>query len=83
VITENEDTKNDRLTIFIKDGKEYFPYSGQDLFTLLVIDRWGKEIFRTADSVKGWDGKNVSSGTYYYTISLGTLKFKGWVSVLK
>ena len=42
---------------------------------LVVVDRWGVEVYRTEDPALGWDattpgGDPVSEGTYYYTCAV-------------
>ncbi|MGC4022170.1 MAG: gliding motility-associated C-terminal domain-containing protein [Cyclobacteriaceae bacterium] len=82
VITYNTDTLNDRLTLFVMKGESFIAYAGNKTFSLQIIDRWGKEIYITNDPTKGWNAGSAASGTYFYLMSLGNRRFKGWVSVL-
>ncbi|MFO8086648.1 MAG: gliding motility-associated C-terminal domain-containing protein, partial [Bacteroidales bacterium] len=63
VFTPNGDGYNDRFA-----PKSTNIYD----FEMIIINRWGKEIFRTQDINQGWDGKingsRASEGTYYYVI---------------
>ena len=83
VITADADTVNNRLTVFIKNGETHRTYMGSEHFKLLVYNRWSNQVFQTTDVMKGWNGEDVSQGTYYYLIKLGKRRYKGWVSVLK
>lgn len=83
VVTVNEDMKNDFLNIFFMRGDSFVKYSGEDNFSLLVIDRWGHEIYKSNNPSVGWSGSEVSAGIYYYLITLGQNEYRGWVSVLK
>jgi hypothetical protein len=61
------------------------------LTSFVITDATGKEVFRTTDINKGWDGTNkgakVASGIYNYTITgtlqTGKVSVKGTVSVVK
>ena len=83
VVTVNEDMRNDFLNLFFKRGNSFVKYSGEDYFSLMVIDRWGHEIYQSNDPSVGWSGSGVSPGVYYYLISLGRSDYRGWVSVLE
>ena len=47
IFTPNDDGDNDTFLVSA---------IGADEFELIVFDRWGKEIFRSSDPNKGWDG---------------------------
>jgi len=36
--------------------------------TMLIYDRWGKQVIEMADKYIRWDGKGHQSGVYFYTI---------------
>ncbi len=50
---------------------------------LSIYNRWGNLIFQTADLTAGWDGKSVSEGVYYWTLTYssgnGEAEMKGIV----
>ncbi|MEX2235430.1 MAG: gliding motility-associated C-terminal domain-containing protein [Cyclobacteriaceae bacterium] len=56
------------------DGfNQYFHISKIQLYKnseLTVMDRWGKEVFRTTNYQNDWDGEGVSSGVYFYVLDL-------------
>lgn len=39
-------------------------------YELVIFDRWGGELFSTADSNRAWDGANAPSGLYPWRLSL-------------
>lgn len=39
-------------------------------FLLLIHDRWGREIFKTTDPYKGWDGLDTPIGVYAWSVRL-------------
>lgn len=43
-------------------------------FKIIIYNRWGQNVFASADAAQGWDGNfrghSAESGTYYYMISL-------------
>jgi gliding motility-associated-like protein len=52
---------------------------------LKVFDRWGKEVYSNEHYSNGWSPTDLSSGTYYYIVTLpyGTVKEKaGYFTIL-
>ncbi len=64
--TPNGDGNNDVFKVT--------PLTYQKLVDFRVFNRWGKEVFQTTDSRKGWDGtfngEPQDIGTYFYQIIL-------------
>jgi len=61
---------------------------GARLYELVVIDRWGREVFRTTDPKAAWSGAGLPQGVYNYTIRLaefGTYRkeYNGHVTLLR
>lgn len=52
---------------------------------LIVVDRWGKSVYKATGYKNDWDGDELSSGVYYYILDLKKRNtvIKGWVSILK
>jgi gliding motility-associated-like protein len=73
VITPNGDDFND--TFFIRN----LPSSTQ----VIIVNRWGKEVYKSDDYKNNWDAKDVTEGVYYYRIKAGEEVFTGWVEVLR
>lgn len=48
-----------------------------------IFNRWGKEVFSSAQSNFKWDGKNINDGVYFYVIDYQTNKFKGSVTLVR
>lgn len=53
-----------------------------DNVDLIILNRWGQEVFRTNDPQINWDGKNalgqnLESGTYYYRIKINFRTLEG------
>jgi len=76
VITPNGDGNNDRLVI---PDINLFPGS-----KLSIYNRWGNEVYHSANYANDWEGKGLADGTYYYLLDRreadGTFKvFKGWI----
>ncbi|MBS1680896.1 MAG: gliding motility-associated C-terminal domain-containing protein [Bacteroidetes bacterium] len=36
--------------------------------SLTIVNRWGKEVFKTNDVLKGWEGGECADGTYYWFV---------------
>jgi gliding motility-associated-like protein len=63
LVTPNNDNENDDLII---KGLEIYPHN-----ELIIINRWGNEVFRTRDYVNGsWKGDNLPDGVYFYKLRL-------------
>lgn len=50
---------------------------------LLVTNRWGKEVFKSGAYENDWNGGDTVDGMYYYTLTLGSQSFTGWVEILR
>lgn len=77
VFTPNGDGVNDTWEI---EGLE-----GIDRLEVVVVNRWGNEVYRSTDYRNDWDGGNLNEGTYYYSITTHQgnerTQYKGWVLV--
>ena len=84
IFTPNNDLSNDVFKIKSTGIKDY---------DFSIYNRWGTKIFTTFDSKIYWDGKDssgkdVSSGTYYYTLKATSFSGKnynktGFLTLLK
>lgn len=60
-----------------------FPYTSVDHINLNILDRWGKEVFRTSDPEIDWDGKDqttnqpCSDGVYFYICEVFEITLTG------
>ncbi|SFS95396.1 DUF7507 domain-containing protein, partial [Sphingobacterium wenxiniae] len=61
VFTPNGDGTNDTFEIV---GIEGF-----DRIEVLIINRWGNEVYRNGNYRNEWNGANLNEGTYYYIIT--------------
>lgn len=56
------------------DGfNDYFEIRGIEVYDrveLIVVNRWGNEVFRSTNYDNKWGGSNLESGTYYYVMTL-------------
>lgn len=51
---------------------------------LIVVDRWGKKVFESADYKNDWSGHNVVGGVYYVHLKVGELATcKSWLHIVK
>ena len=78
VFTPNEDLYN-----------QYFEITNIGLYRnsrLIVYDRWGMTVFEANGYKNDWDGNAVTSGVYYYILSLNRndqRPLKGSLSIIK
>jgi gliding motility-associated-like protein len=73
--TPNRDGKNETFEIDIR-------LQGANM---IVVNRWGSEVFRSDNYQNNWDGSSESDGSYYFIISSACLKssIKGWVQIIR
>lgn len=75
--TPNGDGLNDLFEI---EGLEGF-----DRVELVVVNRWGNEVYRSDNYRNTWDGGNLTEGTYYYHIITHRgnerTPYSGWVLI--
>ena len=77
VITPNRDGLNDVLVI---DNIGLYPGN-----TFTIFNRWGREVYKTANYQNNWGGdENTPAGNYFYILTLpnGT-SLKNWFEVIK
>ncbi|MBN7817703.1 T9SS type B sorting domain-containing protein, partial [Algoriphagus pacificus] len=81
VFTPNGDGIND---FWIIEGlNEIFPTN-----QLLIVNRWGVEVFKATNYQNNWNGSNLNGGTYFYQLKIrdfeGTEKtLTGYVTIIK
>jgi gliding motility-associated-like protein/uncharacterized repeat protein (TIGR01451 family) len=61
VFTPNNDGFNDLLEI---KGIEFFPNN-----RLLIINRWGVQVYKADNYQNDWNGSGLNEGVYFYTFS--------------
>ncbi len=77
IFSPNGDGYNDTFSI---PKLELYPDN-----ELVVVNRFGQEVYRKRGYHGNWTGGNVGSGTYYYSLYVGKLGryYKGWVEVVR
>ncbi|RYG16591.1 MAG: gliding motility-associated C-terminal domain-containing protein [Chitinophagaceae bacterium] len=75
------------------DGtNDTFEIRGLDLFAendLIIVNRWGNEVFKQTNYRNTWDGEGLNEGTYYYVLRVKETSssdwkvFKGWVTIIR
>ncbi|HEX8503928.1 MAG TPA: gliding motility-associated C-terminal domain-containing protein, partial [Hymenobacter sp.] len=76
VMTPNGDRQND---VFKIENVEQHPNTA-----LTIYNRWGRQVYRSADYRNTFGGAEAAAGVYYYLCQLadGTT-YKGWFEVLR
>ncbi|MCS7074809.1 MAG: gliding motility-associated C-terminal domain-containing protein, partial [Bacteroidia bacterium] len=78
VFTPNGDGINDQFVI---------RYRGTKSYTLVVLDRWGKQLWSSNDPNTHWDGTNNGNpaveGVYYYVLKIGDKTYNGNITLLR
>ncbi|UKJ06466.1 gliding motility-associated C-terminal domain-containing protein [Solitalea lacus] len=79
VFTPNGDVINDT---FVIDGID-------DLKTqLVVLSRWGNEVYKSDNYRNDWDGSQLHDGTYFYVLTVTasdnkSVRYTGYVTILR
>jgi gliding motility-associated-like protein len=78
IITPGDDGKND---VFKIQNLEQYPGT-----LLSILNRWGKEVYHSANYNNDWNATDVTEGTYYYVLKLsGKAKseYRGTLTILR
>lgn len=77
--TPNNDGINDRWEI---RNINYFPENN-----LVVLNRWGNEVYRQTNYQNEWEGSNLNEGSYFYNLNIKTCKenktYRGNLTILR
>ena len=74
VFTPNDDGKNDSFII---------EYNGDKEFNLVIYNRWGQQVYFSKGKQNQWNGGSEEAGTFYYLVTIGSERFKGWVHLIR
>ena len=80
VFTPNGDGKND--TFAIPDLSQYKENE------LIIVNRWGGEVYQSKNYKNNWTGDNLEEGTYFYSLKVTNSngvqeEYKGYVTLLR
>jgi gliding motility-associated-like protein len=82
-------------TLFTPNGdlvNETFEIKGLELFAendLVVVNRWGNEVFKAANYKNNWTGERLNEGTYFYVLRVKESSgaqwevFKGYITLVR
>jgi len=71
LFTPNGDGVNDGFVI-----KDLANYAANEL---IVLNRWGNEVYRQANYQNSWSGTGLNEGTYFYIVKLKKANGDSWV----
>ena len=74
VLTPNGDNKNEYFVLLNDPNSQ---------ITLLVFNRWGKEVFRSENYNNDWDGGDLAPGTYFLKATGACVDFKSWLTIIR
>ena len=75
--------QNDRFTIQY-GAKDSTPADAGLKVGLTIHNRWGTKVFESADYQYDWTAKDLDTGIYYYSVTIGDQAIcKSWVHVVK
>jgi gliding motility-associated-like protein len=79
VFTPADDGTNDVFHVY---------YSGDQPFTITIVDRWGVALYQSTNKTEGWDGTDlkgvkVPEGVYFYALRIGDQEYAGEVTLLR
>lgn len=80
VFTPNGDGKNDTFNI-----PDLANYSDNQL---IILNRWGGEVYQAKNYQNNWTGDNLDEGTYFYSLKVKNSKgeqeeYKGYITLLR
>ncbi|MFD2718062.1 gliding motility-associated C-terminal domain-containing protein [Hymenobacter monticola] len=76
VITPNGDGQNDVFTV---ENVERYPHTD-----LTVYNRWGRQVYHSANYGNTYGGEGASAGVYYYRCQLANgTAYKGWFEIVR
>ena len=69
----------------ISPGKnDYFVIQSPEPVGLIIVDRWGKQVFQADEYQNDWNAEGEPSGVYFYSVIINDQPdCKGWVQVFK
>jgi len=79
--TPNGDGSNDTFQI---RGLEFFAEND-----LVIVNRWGNEVYKATNYKNDWTGEGLNEGTYYYILRVkdsadaGWQVFKGYITLIR
>lgn len=73
VFTPNGDGTNDLLVI------RNLPPNSQ----LMITNRWGKEVYSSADYKNDWSGDDIVDGIYFYKLKASDQSYTGWIEIMR
>jgi gliding motility-associated-like protein len=79
IFTPNADGLNDDF----RPAAGILPGCGQEFRRLRIFNRWGREIFASADRMATWTGGNMGEGMYFYFLEYSDRTYKGWVELIR
>ncbi len=51
---------------------------------LIILNRWGSEVFQSKDYKNDWNGSGLSAGVYFFEVKVGDLSTcRSWIQVIK
>jgi gliding motility-associated-like protein len=50
---------------------------------LTIWNRWGKEVYHSANYQNNWDAKDVDGVDFYYILEAKNKKYNGWIRVIR
>jgi len=84
----NGDNINDYFTMEVKDPatgeiKNILPLDNcTSTFELIrIYDRWGNQVFQSAERDFKWDGKGENSGVFFYFLKYSSKEYRGTISL--
>ena len=84
VITPGRPDHNDVFTIRYGQAEGATPGDYGFNVSLVIFNRWGREVFRTDSYQYDWSGEDLAAGTYYYELTIdGHATCKSWLQVVK
>jgi gliding motility-associated-like protein len=81
LFTPNGDGINDTWQIYVLG-------QSQGIYSLVVVNRWGVEVYKSSNYQNDWTGDGLSEGTYFYQLRVvdennQAEEFSGYITILR
>jgi hypothetical protein len=77
-------SKNDVFSVQYSDTPGKTPNDFGYQVSIIIYNRWGKQVYQSNDYKNDWSGDGLAPGVYYYELKIsGETVCKDWVHVIK
>ncbi|HYG18228.1 MAG TPA: PKD domain-containing protein [Ohtaekwangia sp.] len=80
----SHDGKNDTFIVRFSESDDITPDDLGMGISVVIYNRWGREVYASPDYQHDWSAEGLPSGTYFYEVTVaGHATCRSWVQVIK